>query len=94
MSTTEEGTVVDGAARAELEAGFRGELIRPGDSSYEERRRIWNGSIDRRPALIARCAGVADVIGAVRFAPGPAWWWLCAVVATAGPACRSATAGW
>lgn len=68
MSTTEEGTVVDGAARAELEAGFRGELIRPGDSSYEERRRIWNGSIDRRPALIARCAGVADVIGAVRFA--------------------------
>jgi hypothetical protein len=39
-----------------------------GRAAYNEQRRIWNGSIDRRPALIAGCAGVADLISAVRFA--------------------------
>jgi hypothetical protein len=43
-------------------------LIRPADAVYDEHRKIWNGSIDRQPALIARCAGVADVIAAARFA--------------------------
>jgi FAD/FMN-containing dehydrogenase len=47
---------------------FRGQLIRPDNPTYDEARRVWNGSIDRYPALIARCAGVADVIVAVRFA--------------------------
>jgi FAD/FMN-containing dehydrogenase len=47
---------------------FGGVLIRPSDATYDEGRRIWNGSIDRRPAVITRCAGVADVISAVRFA--------------------------
>ena len=42
--------------------------MRRGDPSYDERRQIWNGSIDRSPALIARCTGVADVIEAIRFA--------------------------
>jgi FAD/FMN-containing dehydrogenase len=51
-----------------LEAQLRGQLVRPGDPTYDEHRRVWNGSIDRFPALIARCAGVADVIAAVRFA--------------------------
>ena len=51
-----------------LRADFQGELISPGDVAYEEARQIWNGMIDRRPALIARCAGVADVIAAVRYA--------------------------
>ena len=59
---------VDESALGELEASFRGELVLPLDRGYEEHRKIWNGSIDRRPALIARCAGVADVIAAVRFA--------------------------
>jgi hypothetical protein len=59
---------LDQAALRELRDGFRGELIEPADATYEEHRRIWNGSIDRHPALIARCAGVADVIAAVRFA--------------------------
>jgi hypothetical protein len=68
MSSILEGSVVDQAALAELEAGFGGEVVRPTDPSYEEHRRIWNGSIDRRPALIARCSGVADVIAAVRCA--------------------------
>ncbi len=58
----------DESAVAELQGGFRGELIRPADPTYDEHRRIWNGSIDRRPALIARCSGVADVTAAIRFA--------------------------
>jgi hypothetical protein len=53
---------------AELRTGFRGALIRPGEEGYEEARRLWNGAIDRRPGLIARCAGTDDVIEAVRFA--------------------------
>ncbi len=60
-------TAMDPAALGELEHGFRGALVRPGDPTYDEHRRVWNGSIDRYPALIARCAGVADVMAAVRF---------------------------
>jgi FAD/FMN-containing dehydrogenase len=52
----------------ELEATFGGELIHPHDPSYDSARRVWNGMIDRRPALIARCTGAADVIAAVGFA--------------------------
>jgi hypothetical protein len=61
-------TQLDETALAEVEASFRGELVRPADPGYEEHRKVWNGSIDRRPALIARCAGVADVIEAVKLA--------------------------
>ena len=49
-------------------ASLRGPLLRPGEDGYDKARIVWNGMIDRRPALIARCAGVADVIAAVRFA--------------------------
>jgi len=59
---------LDQTALGELEGSFRGQLVRPEDPTYDEHRRIWNGSIDRFPALLARCAGVADVIAAVRFA--------------------------
>jgi FAD/FMN-containing dehydrogenase len=52
----------------ELRANFLGELLLPGDLRYDEARSIWNGRIDRRPALIARCVGAADVVAAVRFA--------------------------
>jgi hypothetical protein len=51
-----------------LRARFRGALLRPGEEGYDEARRVWNGTIDRRPALIARCAGADDVVEAVRFA--------------------------
>jgi FAD/FMN-containing dehydrogenase len=51
-----------------LRTAFRGALIRDGDADYDVARRIWNASIDKRPALIARCSGLADVIVAVRFA--------------------------
>jgi FAD/FMN-containing dehydrogenase len=60
--------LVDQAAHDELSASFKGELVRPGDATYDTHRRLWNGSIDRFPALIARCRGVADVMSAVRFA--------------------------
>jgi FAD/FMN-containing dehydrogenase len=53
---------------AGLQDSFRGELLRSDDPGYEDARKVWNGSISRFPALIARCAGVADVITAVRFA--------------------------
>jgi FAD/FMN-containing dehydrogenase len=48
--------------------GFRGELLAPGDAGYEEARKVYNGMIDRRPGLIARCADVADVKAAVDLA--------------------------
>jgi FAD/FMN-containing dehydrogenase len=48
--------------------GFGGDLLRDGDSGYDESRTVFNASIDRRPALIARCTGVADVIAAIGFA--------------------------
>jgi len=67
MVRTSERTDVDNTALQELAAGFRGEIVRPDSQSYEEARKIWNGSIDRRPAVIARCAGVADVRAAVKF---------------------------
>jgi FAD/FMN-containing dehydrogenase len=61
-------TTMQAIDTAPLQANFLGELIQPGDSEYDEARKIWNGNIDRKPALIARCRGVADVIAAVRFA--------------------------
>jgi FAD binding domain/Berberine and berberine like len=51
-----------------FQASLRGELLHSGDAGYEDARKIHNAMIDRRPALIARCAGVADVLTAVRFA--------------------------
>src|SRR5215203_4232125 len=51
-----------------LGSRLRGELLRSGDAAYEEARLLWNGLIDKRPALIARCAGVGDVIDSVNFA--------------------------
>ncbi|HVN44264.1 MAG TPA: FAD-binding oxidoreductase [Steroidobacteraceae bacterium] len=52
----------------ELRSGLRGELLSPGDAGYDDARRLWNAAFNRKPALIARCAGAADVIHAVGFA--------------------------
>lgn len=49
-------------------SGMRGDVMMPDDPGYEEARTIWNATIDRRPAVIARCAGVADVIASVALA--------------------------
>ena len=68
MNKVAKAISIDDASVNNLKASFRGEIIRPADTSYEERRKVWNGSIDRRPGLIARCTEVADVLAAVRFA--------------------------
>ena len=47
---------------------FREELIGPRDAGYDAARRVWNAAVDRRPALVARCACTADVLAAVRWA--------------------------
>jgi FAD/FMN-containing dehydrogenase len=53
-----------------LSATFSGAIIRPDDDRYETVRRVHNGLIDKRPAVIARCRGTADVVDAIRFARG------------------------
>jgi FAD/FMN-containing dehydrogenase len=62
------GMVVDHERIERFQARFRGEVIQPADLGYEKARKIWNSSIDRHPGIIARCAGLADVIAAVSFA--------------------------
>lgn len=61
-------TTIDTTLVSQLRAALRGTLLRPDEEGYEETRRVWNGAIDRRPGLIARCAGTDDVVTAVRFA--------------------------
>ncbi|MGB8382129.1 MAG: FAD-binding oxidoreductase [Dermatophilaceae bacterium] len=61
-------TRIGEATIAEFAAGLRGKAIRPGDEDYDLERSIWNGAHDRHPALIVRCAGVADVIRTVDLA--------------------------
>ena len=53
-----------------LHQRFKGDLLRPGESGYEEARVIWNGMVARRPDVIARCADVSDVQSAIRAASG------------------------
>jgi FAD/FMN-containing dehydrogenase len=67
MTTHEIPMLAEGSV-AELAQSLRGRLIRPSDPDYDQARAIWNGAHDRYPVLIARCAGVADVIRALEFA--------------------------
>jgi FAD/FMN-containing dehydrogenase len=74
-SSTTSGLEQEGpSARLEASAlepfrvSFRGELVLPSDEAYERARQVWNGAVDKRPALIARCSGVVDVVRAVEFA--------------------------
>jgi len=59
---------VDAQAVAGLAERVRGPVLTPADPRYDEARSIWNGLIDRRPALIVQCSGAADVVDAVNFA--------------------------
>ncbi|TCL69788.1 FAD-binding oxidoreductase [Rhizobium sp. BK251] len=69
LTTLQQGqAAIAGSAIEALAAGLRGSLLTGSDAGYDETRAIWNGMIDRRPGLIVRCAGAADVIAAVRFA--------------------------
>jgi FAD/FMN-containing dehydrogenase len=61
-------TTLEDEAIAAFAGSLRGQLLRPGDAEYDTARQVWNGLIDKRPALIARCTGTADVAAAVRFA--------------------------
>jgi FAD/FMN-containing dehydrogenase len=67
-STQDVTTDLDDATTAAFRADFRGEIIRPGDDGYDQARGMFNAMIDRRPALIVRPAGAADVINAVKLA--------------------------
>ena len=60
--------VLGSSVIAELQGSLRGQLLRQGDNSYDEVRQVWNRMIDRKPALIVRCVGVADVALAINFA--------------------------
>jgi FAD/FMN-containing dehydrogenase len=62
-------TTIDGEALAsDLKGRVRGPLLTPADAGYDDARSVWNGMIDRRPAVIARCLGVADVLACVEVA--------------------------
>jgi FAD/FMN-containing dehydrogenase len=65
---TSQAPLLEATAFDELGGSFGGELLLPTSPGYDSARRIWNGAIDRHPAFIARCTGVADVVAAVRFA--------------------------
>ena len=68
MAAKHQGSVaIDPAAILDLHGRVRGRIVEPGDSHYDEARRIQNGLIDRRPALIIQCAGTADVVESVNF---------------------------
>jgi FAD/FMN-containing dehydrogenase len=66
--TAGELAALDTEAVEAFVAGVRGPVLRPGDAGYDDARAIWNGLIDRRPALIVQCMGAADVVDAVNFA--------------------------
>ena len=62
------GVALTTAPIDEFKASVRGAVLQPGDAGYDAARSVWNVMIDKRPALIVRCAGVADVVRAVQFA--------------------------
>jgi len=68
VTSTGQQIILKGADVRDFSARLRGELLRRESDGYDSARRVWNGSFDRHPALIARCTGAADVVEAVKFA--------------------------
>jgi FAD/FMN-containing dehydrogenase len=68
MTRAGEQATLEGSKIESFRSSLRGNLILPDDAAYDQARKVWNGMIDKRPALIARCAGVEDVIASVHFA--------------------------
>ena len=67
QSSSERSPHIDGEIER-LRGGTRGDVLLPGDEGYDEVRAVWNGMIDRRPAVVSRPTGTADVVAAVEFA--------------------------
>ena len=86
-------TSLDQASIVDLSARFSGVLLRPDQSGYDEVRRVHNGMIDRRPALIAGCLGNADIVDAINFARTHGLDLPCAAAVITLPAGPSATMG-
>ena len=68
VATSKKSPALDAAKIKGLKETLRGELLTPGSPGYDQARTIWNAMIDKRPAIIVRCVGAADVIQAVNFA--------------------------
>ena len=68
VKTSATSRAVNSGSIASLQEAITGRVISPADPEYDQARAIWNGMIDRSPALIARCATTGDVIAAVAFA--------------------------
>lgn len=68
LRTTAGYGTVEKVRLEQLKAQVRGEILLPGDGGYDAARKVWNAMIDKRPALIVRCAGAGDVLQSVRFA--------------------------
>ena len=87
-------TILSEAVVKEFRGSLRGRLLLAVDDGYDAARKIWNGMIDRRPALIARCAGAADVVRCVDFARAHNCSWQSAAAGTTSRAMPCAMAGW
>ena len=85
--------VLNAEAIEQFRNGLRGGHLIRGDDGYEPARKIYNAMIEHQPAIIARCAGVADVIAAVNFAETTAYCCRCAAAATMCRATRSPMVG-
>ena len=93
--TTLDGATVELSPEelASFRTSLKGAVLTPEDAGYDETRQIWNAMIDRRPGLIARCTGTADVVaGRALRARAPAADCRCAAAATTSPAWRCARA--
>ena len=68
MAVETSATILDPEVVQAFATTVRGQVLSPGDEGYDDARAIWNGLIDRKPALIVQCTGAADVVDAVNFA--------------------------
>src|SRR5262245_3138266 len=73
VARMEAKSMTDNQALNAFKQSFRGDLVSPADSGYDEARKLYNGMIDKRPRLIGRCADIADVMAAISFGRDNGW---------------------